>query len=254
MLKTITFVAALAIGVSSGAFADQADYVFANGKVYTVNEKQPWAEAVAVKGNKIVYVGDAAGAKAFVGEGTQVIDTTGKTVMPGFISAHDHLIASNWTTAGVNLFDAKSKEGYLKLIKEYADAHPDEKVVKGIGWNVENLGGVAPLLEPYEGKDTKGSFNVKPEVTREIILLANKAGLDVMIHTDGDASSRAAVDAIEATFKSDHKDNRNALHHAIWVHPDDQKRIIDMKIPINSTPSFSTDWAGQGEQYPQLLG
>lgn len=93
-----------------------------------------------------------------------------------------------------------------------------------------------------------------PEVSRKIVLLANKAGLDVMIHTDGDASSRAAVDAIEAAFKAGYKDNRNAIHHAQWVHPDDQKRIIDMKIPINTTPSFFTDWSGQDAQYTQLLG
>lgn len=127
-----------------------ADYVFANGKIYTVNEKQPWAEAAAVKGNKIVYVGDAAGVSAFQGEGTEVIDLGGKTLMPGFISAHDHLIASSWTTAGVNLFAAKSKEEYLKLIKEYAEAHPDDKVVKGIGWNVENLGGEYPTAKDLD--------------------------------------------------------------------------------------------------------
>jgi predicted amidohydrolase YtcJ len=75
-----------------------------------------------------------------------------------------------------------------------------------------------------------------------------------MIHTDGDASSRAAVDAFEAALEAGYKDNRNALHHAMWVHPDDQKRIIDMKIPVNSTPSFTTDWSGQDGQYTQLLG
>ena len=86
-----------------------AGNVFANGKIYTVNAQQPWAEAVAVKGNKIVYVGDSAGVAAYQGEGTKVIDLAGKTLMTGFVSAHDHLIASNWTAAGVNLFDAKSK-------------------------------------------------------------------------------------------------------------------------------------------------
>ena len=47
-----------------------ANMVFTNGKVYTVNEAQPWAQAVAVAGNKIVYVGDDAGAMAYVGDGT----------------------------------------------------------------------------------------------------------------------------------------------------------------------------------------
>ena len=115
--------------------------MFTGGKVYTVNNKQPWAEAVAVKGNKIVYVGDAAGAKNFVGKDTKTIDTVGKTVFPGFISTHDHLIASDWTTAGVQLFDLKTKEEVLKRIKEYAEANPDHKVIKGIGWSAGKFGG-----------------------------------------------------------------------------------------------------------------
>ncbi len=122
------------------AAAEPADTVFTGGKVYTVNNEQPWAEAVAVKGNKIVYVGDAEGAKAFIGDDTKVIDTKGKMVLPGFISTHDHLIVSGWMNLGVQLYEGKSLDDYLQAIKEYADAHPDEKVIRGVGWNGENIG------------------------------------------------------------------------------------------------------------------
>jgi predicted amidohydrolase YtcJ len=120
--------------------SEAADFVFTNGKVYTVNESQPWAEAVAVKGNKIVYVGDAKGAEAFIGEGTEKIDLAGKMLLPGFFSAHEHLIASAWVSLGVNLGAGQSKEDYLKLIKEYADANPDEEFIRGIGWNATLMG------------------------------------------------------------------------------------------------------------------
>ena len=80
-----------------------ADYVFTNGKVYTVDETQPWAEAVAVRGNKIVYVGDADGANAYVGGRTKTFDLDGKMLLPGFVSGHDHLIASTWVAVGVSL-------------------------------------------------------------------------------------------------------------------------------------------------------
>jgi len=114
---------------------------------------------------------------------------------------------------------------------------------------------VAPTVEPYANKkENRGMFNVPPELTRAVVLEANRIGLDVMIHTDGDGSSRAAVDAIEAAFKAGYKDNRNALHHAIWIHPDDQQRIIDMKIPVNSTPHFSNDWQGSDKQFLELMG
>ncbi|TWT84552.1 N-substituted formamide deformylase precursor [Planctomycetes bacterium CA13] len=71
------------------AFAQQkpADTLFTGGKVYTVNDAQPWAEAVAVTGNQIVFVGSSADAKAFIGDDTDVVDCAGKMVMPGFISA-----------------------------------------------------------------------------------------------------------------------------------------------------------------------
>ena len=117
-----------------------ADKVFTNGKVYTVNEKQPWAEAVAIKDNKIVYVGDTAGVKPYQGKDTDNIDLAGKMMLPGFFSAHEHLIASAWVSQGVQLAGGKSKEEYLKLIKEYAEANPDEQFVRGIGWNATLMG------------------------------------------------------------------------------------------------------------------
>jgi predicted amidohydrolase YtcJ len=139
-LKCSAFVTVLATILSTAAAAQTADYVFNNGKVYTVAEKQPWAEAVAVKGNKIVYVGDNAGAEALVGEGTEKLDLAGKMLLPGFFSAHEHLIASGWTNLGVNLVAGQSKEDYLKRVKEYADANPDEEFIRGIGWNATLMG------------------------------------------------------------------------------------------------------------------
>ncbi len=123
------------------AAGDAADYVFTNAYVYTVDENNPEAEAVAVTDNKIVYVGDSAGAKALVGDGTELIDVQGKMILPGFVSGHDHLAAANWTKAGVDLFSGRSKEDYLKLIKDYADANPDEKFIYGYGYNYQAYGG-----------------------------------------------------------------------------------------------------------------
>ncbi|PMK02152.1 amidohydrolase [Vibrio sp. 10N.261.55.A7] len=116
-----------------------ADYIFTNAKVYTVNEKQPWAEAVVVDDNKIVYVGDAQGAKAYSSD--NIVDLAGKMILPGFVSGHDHLVASNWTKAGVNLFPAKSKQEYLSLIKAHAEANPDDEFLYGYGWNYTTYGG-----------------------------------------------------------------------------------------------------------------
>lgn len=122
------------------ADAATADYVFSNGKIYTVNKAQPWAEVVAIKANKIVYVGDKKGVEKFIGKDTEKVDLAGKMLLPGFFSAHEHLIASGWMGLGVKLGNGKSKDDYLKLVKEYAEANPDEKFIRGLGWNITLMG------------------------------------------------------------------------------------------------------------------
>jgi hypothetical protein len=72
LLATAFIVLLLAACSKSGNSPNAAaDYVFTNGKVYTVNPDQEWAQAVAVRGDTIVYVGDSDSAKAFVGEKTE---------------------------------------------------------------------------------------------------------------------------------------------------------------------------------------
>lgn len=133
--------AASLVATSPGWTQEAASYVFTNGKVYTVDEAQPWAEAVAVKDNMIVYVGDAAGAEAHVGDGTETVDLGGKMLLPGFVSGHEHLIASGFLSQGVDLVSATSKEETLELIKAYADANPDKEFILGYGWNAGAMGG-----------------------------------------------------------------------------------------------------------------
>ena len=92
----VGFLTALVLAACGGGDAptampstgNAADVVFTNADIYTVDSQQEWAEAVAVSGNKIVYVGDAAGVEPMIGDGTEVIDATGKVIMPGVVVAH----------------------------------------------------------------------------------------------------------------------------------------------------------------------
>src|SRR5579864_9079652 len=65
--------------------ADKADYVFKNGAIYTIDSKNPTAQAIAIKGKYITYVGTNDGVQAFVGDKTQVIDLKGQMLLPGFV-------------------------------------------------------------------------------------------------------------------------------------------------------------------------
>ncbi|HEY3103765.1 MAG TPA: amidohydrolase family protein, partial [Pyrinomonadaceae bacterium] len=80
-----------------------ADLIFTGGNVYTVNARQPHAEAIAVKGDRIVYVGSNAGAKQYQGKNTRVIDLHGATVVPGLTDAHYHFIGVGQREMNLNL-------------------------------------------------------------------------------------------------------------------------------------------------------
>jgi predicted amidohydrolase YtcJ len=81
----------------------QADKIFFNGKIITVNDDQPKATAVAVKDGGILYVGDIRGAKPLIGNATQQIDLLGNTMVPGFVDAHGHVVSAGIQAARANL-------------------------------------------------------------------------------------------------------------------------------------------------------
>jgi len=79
-------------GFAAVAFAeDSGQTVFVNGNIYTMNERQPHAEALAVKGDRIVFVGSNADVKKYQTAGAKTVDLGGKTVVPGLTDAHCHI-------------------------------------------------------------------------------------------------------------------------------------------------------------------
>lgn len=111
-----------------------ADWIFQNGLIYTVNPEQPTAESVAVRGNTIVHVGDAAGAAEWRGPQTRVVDLTGRMLLPGFIDGHDHLASLGITKLGVNIGGLKGKDTVLQAIREWIDTQPADAPLRGHGW------------------------------------------------------------------------------------------------------------------------
>lgn len=134
-MNRLTVTLAALLMTSTAAVAQTADMVFTNASVLTMDDANPTAEAVAVEGNKIIFVGSSADAQKYVGDGTEVFDLDGDTLLPGFVSGHDHVVASSWTSRGVSLFGVSSIEDAVARIKEYADANPDEELILGYGFN-----------------------------------------------------------------------------------------------------------------------
>ena len=115
-------------GPSDSPEENAADLVLYNGHVQTMVSESEVASAIAIAGNKIVYVGDDSGIDAFVGDTTQVIDLDGKFVSPGFIDGHIHA-PGNWFTKlfQIDLTGLSTNEGYLEAIRSFVEAHPDEE-------------------------------------------------------------------------------------------------------------------------------
>ncbi len=120
--------------VSARTSAEQADAVFLNGNIYTVNDRAPRAQAVAVKNGKIIFVGSNSDAKAYQGRGTRVVDLGGNTVVPGLTDAHYHLAGVGAREMTLNLEGITSLEAFLAKVKERVDRAKPGEWVTGRGW------------------------------------------------------------------------------------------------------------------------
>jgi len=112
-----------------------AEVVLVNARIYTVNTKQPWAEALAIHAGKILAVGSEKDIAAFRGPATKVIDAQGHLVVPGFTDCHIHFLDGSLSLLRVNLDDVKTIPEIQKMVKAYADAHPNAPWVLGRGWS-----------------------------------------------------------------------------------------------------------------------
>lgn len=97
-----------------------ADLVLLNGSVWTVNPSQPWAEAVALRGEMIFRVGLTADIQKFAGKETRVIDLKGGFVLPGFIDSHTHFLDGGFSLSSIHLRDATSRDQFVKRVEAKA--------------------------------------------------------------------------------------------------------------------------------------
>jgi predicted amidohydrolase YtcJ len=116
--------------------ASAADLVFRNGAVYTVDAARRWAEAVAIKAGRIVYVGTDRGAGPWVGPRTQVVDLQGKMLLPSFHDSHVHPASSGVELGECLLGDLTTVEQVLDAVRRYAEQNPRKPWIRGAGWQL----------------------------------------------------------------------------------------------------------------------
>jgi hypothetical protein len=124
----LTFAAICACG------QDAASLVVRNARVWTANAARPWAEAVAVRGERVAAVGSNAELAKLIGPRTEVVDAAGRLLMPGFNDAHIHFLGGSMRLEEVDLTGACTLKEMQARITDWALSHPDAPWVTGGGW------------------------------------------------------------------------------------------------------------------------
>ena len=124
--------------LAGSAKGDAADLVLYGGTIYTVDEKNPGAEAVAIKGDRVIDVGSNDRVKKWISKKTRLIDLEGGTVVPGLIDCHGHMEWYGRSRGGVGLYDTKSYDEVLRRVKARLDTVKPGDWVFGGGWAETN--------------------------------------------------------------------------------------------------------------------
>ena len=112
-----------------------ADLVLLGGQIYTVDDNQPTVDAVVVTDGKIEYAGNEQEGRKYIGDKTKVIDLTGKTMTPGFIEGHGHLMGIGFNELNLDLMAVKTFEELVEKVKAAASKASPGQWIVGRGWH-----------------------------------------------------------------------------------------------------------------------
>src|SRR6266516_807895 len=127
-----------------------ADLVLTGGAVYTVDAARSWAQAVAVSGGRIAAVGTDADLRPYVGPRTEVINLSGRMLLPGFQDPHVHASGGGLERSQCDLTGEHTRAGYLAAIRAYADRNPGAAWIAGGGWGMDVFPGGVPGKEDLD--------------------------------------------------------------------------------------------------------
>jgi len=133
-----------------------ADVVLLHGRIYTLDSKHPWAEAIAIRDGKILAVGSDQEISQLRGPSTKVIDAKGRLVLPGFTDCHVHFMEGSLLMQEIDLNGVKTIQEIQERVKAYASGHPNEPWLLGRGWNY-------PVFAPSGMPDKKYLDEIVPD-------------------------------------------------------------------------------------------
>jgi predicted amidohydrolase YtcJ len=154
MRSTIPLLLLLTAMPSLAQTPEPVTLAIVNARVWTGDERRPWADAVAIAGERIAAVGSSAEIRKLAPPGARVIDANGGMVVPGFIDSHVHFITGGHRLASVQLRDARTPAEFIARIKAFAATLPDGSWITGrqqgrMGrWPPRRISRAGPLGRP----------------------------------------------------------------------------------------------------------
>ncbi len=134
-----TLIAGLIVGAQRDDNSGPVDLIVHNARVYIADDLGSMAEAVAIRGNKILKVGSEREIMRYRRPQTTVLDAKGAAVLPGFDDAHASIVAGGLSTDGVQLFGARTLDEIRDRIEAFASARPDAPWITGYGWSYDAI-------------------------------------------------------------------------------------------------------------------
>jgi predicted amidohydrolase YtcJ len=132
-----TLIAGLIVGAQRDDNSGPVDLIVHNAKVYAADDVGTMAEAIAIRGNKILSVGSEREIMRYRRPQTTVIDAKGAAVLPGFDDAHASLVAGGLARESVQLFGASTLQEIRTRIEAWIESRPDAQWITGIGWSLD---------------------------------------------------------------------------------------------------------------------
>ncbi|MBS1508021.1 MAG: amidohydrolase [Bacteroidetes bacterium] len=208
----------------------EADVVISGGTIYTGNDNNAQVEAVAVKGEKILFAGTLAEAEKFVGSKTQRIDLKGKTMTPGFIEGHGHLTGLGFGELTLNLENIKSYAEMVEKVKEaVAKVQPGEWII-GRGWHQDKW-------------DSKPDKMVKGFQTHELLSAVSPNNPVFLTHASGHAGfanakamqiagvNQLSKEQVKQTSSEGGEIIRDAMGNPTGIFVENAQSLIEKYIP-----------------------
>ena len=213
------FIGIVLISCGEKKVKEPADLVLTNGIIATMEEANPQAEAVAIKGEKILAVGSNSEMKKYIGDSTQVINLNGKFVMPGFIESHAHFLGLGNSEQMLDLHTAKNWDEIIEMVARAADHSSYGDWIIGRGWHQEKF-------------DPKPNPNVEGYPVHNELSKATPNNPVMLTHASGHAvyaNAKAMQIACINRFTSDPEGGtivRDSLGNPIGVFEENAEQLI----------------------------